>query len=284
MITKFKIQITGIIAALGISLSGLSQTTITQSFQVSGNCGMCEKTIEKAAIKQGASKADWNKDTKVLSVQFNTKKVRADDILKGVAYAGYDNEKYLAPDEAYTNLHECCKYERAKEKKEQHTSVTSSGKETETKAKTETRQKANELDQVYEIYFSIKDALVKDNSKQAALKGKDLLNALADVKMEKLGDKEHLVFMKQLSGLKTDAGKIAESKDLAKQREQFTGLSEKMYELMKAIRPAYPVYLDHCPMFNDGKGADWISKESAIKNPYYGSEMLSCGKVKETLK
>jgi hypothetical protein len=37
-------------------------------------------------------------------------------------------------------------------------------------------------------------------------------------------------------------------------------------------------------MYNDGKGANWLSKESAIKNPYYGSQMLSCGKTVETIK
>ena len=53
---------------------------------------------------------------------------------------------------------------------------------------------------------------------------------------------------------------------------------------MKVIKPAYLVYYDHCPMYNDGKGGDWISKESSIKNPFYGSQMLTCGKIVETLK
>ena len=57
-----------------------------------------------------------------------------------------------------------------------------------------------------------------------------------------------------------------------------------MFEVMKVIKPAYLVYYDHCPMYNDGKGGDWISKESSIKNPFYGSQMLTCGKIVETLK
>ena len=40
----------------------------------------------------------------------------------------------------------------------------------------------------------------------------------------------------------------------------------------------------HCPMANNGKGADWLSKENEVKNPYYGSMMLGCGKVTETIK
>ena len=44
-----------------------------------------------------------------------------------------------------------------------------------------------------------------------------------------------------------------------------------------------PVYYQFCPMANDGKGANWLSKENAVKNPYYGSMMLSCGKTVETI-
>lgn len=36
-------------------------------------------------------------------------------------------------------------------------------------------------------------------------------------------------------------------------------------------------------MANDSKGANWLSKENNIKNPCFGSKMLSCGKVVETI-
>jgi hypothetical protein len=61
-------------------------------------------------------------------------------------------------------------------------------------------------------------------------------------------------------------------------------LSKNMYTLMKASNLEKPVYYQHCPMYNDGNGANWISKENVVKNPYYGSQMLSCGKVVETIK
>lgn len=37
-------------------------------------------------------------------------------------------------------------------------------------------------------------------------------------------------------------------------------------------------------MANDGKSANWLSKENPIKNPYYDSQMLTCGKTVETIK
>jgi len=61
-------------------------------------------------------------------------------------------------------------------------------------------------------------------------------------------------------------------------------LSKNMYELIKVSKSETPVYYQHCPMANDGKGANWLSKENAIKNPYYGSQMLTCGSIVETIK
>jgi len=47
----------------------------TAKFKVNGNCGMCEKTIEKAANSvDGVSKADWNKETKQMQVVFDSTK------------------------------------------------------------------------------------------------------------------------------------------------------------------------------------------------------------------
>ncbi len=284
MKTKLKYLLAGLITVFGLSaFAGFQKNPTLQSFKVLENCGMCEKTIEKAALKTGASKAEWNKETKMLSVQYNPKKMTADDILKGVAYAGYDNEKYLAPTESYNNLHECCKYDRVKVKQTTYLPSAQTNSLANSKPAQEVQNK-NELESVYNSYFNMKDALIRADSKTAAIKAKELVDALNAVKMNVLNTTEHNAFMKFLPDLKTDASKIYETKAIDKQREYFSDLSNKMYEIMKVIKPSSPVYIDYCPMYNDGKGAYWISKESAIKNPYYGSQMMSCGKVKEIIK
>lgn len=84
----------------------------TETFKVWGNCGMCESTIEKALKIKGVSKADWNKDTKMIMVVFNPKKITLADIHKKLASVGYDTELETAPKEVYDNLHGCCQYER----------------------------------------------------------------------------------------------------------------------------------------------------------------------------
>ena len=83
-----------------------------ESFQVAGECGMCKKTIEKAAKNAGASYALWNVRSKELTVKYETSASNSAKIQKAVADAGYDTPDYKASDEAYNKLHACCQYER----------------------------------------------------------------------------------------------------------------------------------------------------------------------------
>lgn len=84
----------------------------TIEVKVWGNCGMCKKTIEQAGNMRKKAKVDWNTQTKMATITYNTKKVTVDQVLKRIAEVGYDNEYYFAPDEVYNNLHGCCQYER----------------------------------------------------------------------------------------------------------------------------------------------------------------------------
>ncbi len=83
----------------------------TETIKVSGNCDMCEKTIETAAKKAGATTAKWDEDTKVLTVSYDESKTSNDAIQKKVASVGYDTEKYAGDEKAYKKLHKCCQYE-----------------------------------------------------------------------------------------------------------------------------------------------------------------------------
>lgn len=89
-----------------------SKKSQTEHFKVWGNCGMCEKTIEGSLAISGVSKADWNKETKIMTVSYNSQKITLAQIHKTIAAVGYDTELETASDEVYSNLHGCCKYER----------------------------------------------------------------------------------------------------------------------------------------------------------------------------
>jgi hypothetical protein len=95
-----------------IATASFSQKTKTETFQVSGNCGMCEAKIEKAAKTAGASYAEWNKDTKIITVKYNSTSSNLAKIQKSIADVGYDNAGVKASTEAYDKLHACCQYDR----------------------------------------------------------------------------------------------------------------------------------------------------------------------------
>ncbi|MBS1499599.1 MAG: heavy-metal-associated domain-containing protein, partial [Bacteroidetes bacterium] len=106
-----------ILAAL--LLGGLTSSTAqvrhasTITVRVDGDCPMCEKTIEKAAFVKGEASADWDVDAKTATITIDSTRTTVDAVLRRIAEAGYDNERYLAPDAAYSALPGCCQYERS---------------------------------------------------------------------------------------------------------------------------------------------------------------------------
>lgn len=252
----------------------------TETVKVFGNCGMCETNIEDAANEKMISNATWDKESKMATIKYDSEKTTLDAVLKNIALAGYDNQNFLAPDDAYNKLPACCKYERT-EKQQAITNIISN--ESSNMIETENTE-TNQLKAVFDNYFTLKDALVKSEGNAASINAKSLQAAINAVKMEKLATDVHVVWMKVWSELKEDATHIKETKDISKQRDYFMRLSKNMYALMKVANPGETVYYQFCPMANDGKGANWLSKENGIKNPYYGSQMLTCGKTVETMK
>lgn len=259
----------------------------TETVKIYGNCGMCENTIEKAGNMKNRSNVAWDKETKMATILYDSLKTSKEEILKRVALAGYDSDTFLAPDDTYSNLPSCCQYERAKQ------TIAKMDKSKMEKARDDHSMHSNNIDEmqhknalsaVFDNYFAIKDALVKTDGETASTNAKNLFTAINDVKIDKLSMDIHMAWMKVLEYLKKDAESIAETKDVSYQRDHFTTLSKNIYEVMKISKQETPTYHQFCPMANNGKGASWLSKESAIKNPYYGSQMLSCGKTVETIK
>lgn len=83
-----------------------------ETFKVWGNCTMCKKTIEKALEIPGVANAEWDKETKMLTVSFDSTFTKLNLLQKAVANAGYDTEMYVAEESMYESLHECCQYQR----------------------------------------------------------------------------------------------------------------------------------------------------------------------------
>ena len=112
-----KTKINLMIALMFLSVTSLMAEDLkTEKFKVYGNCGMCEKRIEKAASSlDGVSKADWDKETKMIEITFHSDQVKVDDIHKAIADVGHDTENETAKDEVYSDLPGCCQYDRKKD-------------------------------------------------------------------------------------------------------------------------------------------------------------------------
>jgi cation transport ATPase len=86
----------------------------SEKFLVNGKCEMCEKRIEMAALSiDGISKADWNKNTKMMEVTLNDSKTDVHKVEMAIAKVGHDTKMHKATDEAYNELPSCCKYDRS---------------------------------------------------------------------------------------------------------------------------------------------------------------------------
>ena len=139
------------------------------------------------------------------------------------------------------------------------------------------------VNKVLNAYIQLKDALVKSDGTSSFGASKALLTAIQEVNMSELNADTHTQWMKVVNDLKEDAEHISETKEITHQRDHFMSLSKNLFTVLKVSKSETPIYYQFCPMANKGKGANWLSLENKIKNPYYGNQMLTCGKVVETI-
>lgn len=275
---------------LSIAVNAQIKNAKTETVKIYGNCGMCETKIENAGNIKKVAKVDWDQDSKMATLTYDTTKTNPDEILKRIALAGYDSDKFLAPDDVYDNLHGCCQYDRVakvpvkEEIKVEETTEIHNNHVNHNETSKMVLQEVNQLKVVFDNYFVVKDAMISSDGNTTSIASKELLTAINNVKMDKLDMDVHRVWMKIVNQIKEDAEHIADTKDIKHQRDHFTTLSKDIYALLKVAKYEVPVYFQHCPMYNDGKGANWLSKENEVKNPYYGNRMLTCGKTVETIK
>lgn len=127
-------------------------------------------------------------------------------------------------------------------------------------------------------YLQIKNALVKDDKDGAAQGATMMLEAFSSFDMSKLNQEQHKSYMDIVADAKEQAEHIAKS-PLEHQREHFVSLSIDVADLITLLGTDKKLYQDYCPMAK----ASWLSETKDIKNPYYGSKMLTCGTVKKEI-
>ncbi len=142
----------------------------------------------------------------------------------------------------------------------------------------------NQLKVIFDDYIKLKDALVKDNSKNVVKESKILLDNLTKVDMKQLTDKvAHNHWMSLEKEIKASGTSISKTSNIKEQRNHFKHLSAHLIKAVQQFGVNEKVYVEFCPMADNNNGAYWLSKEEKVINPYFGEAMLTCGEVKQVI-
>jgi Cu(I)/Ag(I) efflux system membrane fusion protein len=140
----------------------------------------------------------------------------------------------------------------------------------------------SQLGKVVEAYLPLKDQMVATEMAGKALIA-PLREALGEVDMRLVKGDAHVYWMQQLEAVQAHASTLLKKDDVEAQREQFGVLSQALINALTAFGVDDTYYVQFCPMAFDNAGANWLSNEEQIRNPYYGDRMLKCGSVIEEL-
>lgn len=147
------------------------------------------------------------------------------------------------------------------------------------------KQAKTAVQQLFDRYFLLKDALVKDDLTTAKKQAGELKKAFENTGMSLFTGKAHDHWMRHSGAAVEALNMLAAATDIEGARKYFKPLSGQMVALAKAFGPfGETVYVQHCPMADNNTGADWLSLDEQIKNPYFGDKMLKCGSVTATIK
>lgn len=136
---------------------------------------------------------------------------------------------------------------------------------------------SNDYD-VITLYLQVKDDLVAEDGKAAALVSERLVLALEKMDISKYDEEKQSKLKSIVNEAKEHAIQISKS-EINKQREHFKLLSNNMIDLVTITGTESTLYQQYCPMYD--KGGSWLSDSKDIRNPYFGSKMLACGRVEK---
>ena len=143
---------------------------------------------------------------------------------------------------------------------------------------------AAQFDRVVSAYLAAAGALAADDAAGAVAAAGQARQALGQVDMTLLSGEAHVAWMESSAAMDKALGELAGSAGIEPARKAMATVSELMIVAAKRFGPAGgPLVRLHCPMAFDGRGADWLQRDRAVRNPYFGSAMPLCGDVVETI-
>ena len=152
-------------------------------------------------------------------------------------------------------------------------------------AVTKTPAKPGPFSGTLSYYYQLKDAFVATDGTAADLTAAQLRISIDSLDAKKLHVDTAL--NSTISGYKQTiinaVDDLIKERDMQQKRRQFQIISDGLYSFMQAAPyKGATVYQLHCPMAFD-TGANWLNNVPVVNNPYYGSKMLTCGSVVDSL-
>jgi Cu(I)/Ag(I) efflux system membrane fusion protein len=135
-----------------------------------------------------------------------------------------------------------------------------------------------DLARIWEQYLAVGQALAADNIQDAEQLLTGFESAVTAVDDRALAERAKEVWSKEQANLLTLIERLKKAQDIQAARTEFSPLSQEVGVLAKTFGfgKSVPIYELHCPMAFQGLGAIWYQDSDQVRNPYYGSTMLSC--------
>lgn len=171
------------------------------------------------------------------------------------------------------------------EKKDENTIHDDHTQEPASSGDDDTSKKQGVFSELFAHYQHLTFALSSDNDKEAAVAAQGILKALPKIQTDGFSAEDKTTYEDIVADIQEHAEHISDNVgNIAHQREHLVTLSKDIYDITKTFGTDKPLYKVFCSMYDDNRGAYWISDSKEIKNPFYGAEMLSCGEIQEELK
>jgi Cu(I)/Ag(I) efflux system membrane fusion protein len=137
-------------------------------------------------------------------------------------------------------------------------------------------------------YFAVKDALVASDTVKANAAAAELALNSENLKTDEIaGDSTGVIkeTAKNFGGTITGSAlALAAEANIEAKRREFEMISDALWSLSRTVKyNGEKIYYQHCPMAFNNEGANWLSREAAIRNPYFGDKMLTCGSIQDSL-
>ncbi|WP_062054156.1 DUF3347 domain-containing protein [Aquimarina longa] len=130
-------------------------------------------------------------------------------------------------------------------------------------------------------YFNLKDALVSDDNAKAKALGATLAKTLRSLDISSNYSESQKDDLKDIIEDAVEHAEHISESDITHQREHFKVLSKDMTDMVAITGTKVKLYEQFCPMYDGGTA--WLSTKEEVRNPYYGSKMLKCGKVQREI-